>query len=112
LTTQWSSDTCDCIIQYNGRVQWIKSVKHCRLHKNLNGQNHLDTAMAMNKRFNFALGIDYNADNQDYQDLIISKEINKRRIRTENLDNFHEHLPDHHTPTFLENLRNFLRLNP
>jgi len=112
LTTQWFSDTCDCIIQYNSRVSWIKTIKKCRLHKNLNGQNLLDSAMAMNKRFNFALGIDIIADNEDYQKLIISKLVNKKRIRTENLDNFHEHLPDHHTRTFLENLRNFLRLNP
>jgi len=108
--TKWWSDTCDCIIEYNSRAQWIKSYQKCRLHKNLNGQNHLDTALAMNVRFNRAMGIDFIADNDDYHKLLDSKEVNKKRIRTENLDNFHEHLPDHHTNTFLENLRNFLRL--
>jgi len=81
------------------------------LHKRLDGQLLLDTVVAQNKRFNLAFG--FNPTLEDIEEMSISKDINKQRIRQENLDNFHEHLPEHHTRTFFENLKRILgRLNP
>jgi len=109
LTTEWQSDTCDCIISFNQRGNWISTKQKCRLHKLLNGQNLLNEALAMNRRFNLSIT---SPTLDEEEDIITSRTVNKLRIRSENLDNFHEHLPSHHTRTFLENLRNFLRLNP
>lgn len=108
--TIWKVDTCDCIIEYNARLIWIRTIQKCRLHKKLDGQNLLDTVMAQNRRFNLALGT--TPDEIEQEDIILSRQVNKLRIRKENLDNFHEHLAEHHTRTFLENLKRLLRLNP
>jgi len=105
--TIWSPDTCDCVIEYNNRINWVKTFNKCRLHFSLNGQNLLASVLAQNRRFNFSI---INPTEEEQEDIITSREVNKLRIRTENLDNFHEHLPTHHTRTFLENLRNFLRI--
>jgi len=110
LTTVWHCDSCDCIIEYTDRVFWVKSIKKCRLHKNFNGQNHLDQVMAQNQRFNYSIP---NPTEAESEEIAVSREVNKRRIRLENLDNFHEHLPEHHDLTFFENLKRILRrLNP
>jgi len=107
----WRPDTCDCILQINNNYRWVDTKKVCRLHQNLKGQFLVDTVLAQNQRFNLALGRDLN-DVQG-EEIEISKEVNKRRIRTENLDNFHEHLPEHHDLTFFENMKRILgRLNP
>jgi len=106
----WSPDTCDCRIKMNTNWNWIESIRFCRLHKSLRGQNHLDIVMAQNRRFNLAHLVDPNEAERN--EISEAKIVNKKRIRTENLDNFHEHLPDHHPPSFFTNLRNFLRLNP
>jgi len=109
--TTWRPDSCDCIIEYNARINWIQTIQTCRLHRNLKGQLLLDTVLAQNQRFNLALGRDLNDLQRD--EIGISKEVNKRRIRAENLDNFHEHLAEHHDRTFFENLKDTLRrLNP
>lgn len=109
--TTWSPDTCDCILEYNSRINWISTIKKCRLHKSLDGQALLNEVMALNRRFNMAHGI--TPDEIEFQDIAISKEVNVLRIRSENLDNFHEHLPEHHNRTFFENLKRILgRLNP
>lgn len=104
--TRWNPDTCDCIIIYNQRIIWVESVKNCRLHKNLKGQNHLDTVLAQNQRFNSAI---QNPTEADFDETNLSKDVNKLRIRKENLDNFHEHLPEHHDLPFFENLKRILR---
>jgi len=109
--TKWYCDTCDCILSYNPNGFWIKTFKKCRLHKRLDGQNLLDQVLNMNRRFNMALGI--NPTDIENDEITVSKEINVKRIRTENLDNYHEHLPEHHDLTFFENLKRLLgRLNP
>jgi len=81
------------------------------LHKRFDGQILLTTVQLQNRRFNGALGINPTEIEQD--EIQISREVNKRRIRSENLDNFHEHLPTHHDLSFFENLKRILRsLNP
>jgi len=104
--TTWKADTCDCILQFNNRINWISTIKKCRLHKSLDGQNLLDTVLAQNRRFNLSI---INPTEEEQDEISISREVNKIRIRKENLDNFHEHLPEHHTRTFLENLKRILR---
>jgi len=107
--TLWRPDTCDCIIEFNQNVQWIKTVKICRLHKTLRGQNLLDTVLAQNKRFNSAFGVGV-IFTKPQEDLIInSKVVNKLRIRVENLDNFDEHLAFEKSLTFFQNLKRILR---
>jgi len=106
--TIWSPDTCDCVLEYNKNIQWIRTINKCRLHNSLKNQNLLNAVLTQNRRFNLAHGI--NPTQTEIDDLIVSKEVNKLRIRKENLDNFHEHIPEHHTPTFFENLRRRLRI--
>jgi len=111
LANRWKPDTCDCDLEYDDLINWVKTNKKCRLHKRLDGQNLLNQVMGMNQRFNLALGRD--PSDIENEEITISKEINLKRIRTENLDNFHEHLPEHHDLTFFENLKRLLgRLNP
>jgi len=108
--TTWSPDTCDCIIEYNSRINWVNTVQKCRLHKSLDGQALLNEVMAQNRRFNSAIP---NPTEIDFEEMSISKEVNKLRIRKENLQPFHEHLPEHHDIPFFENLKRILsRLNP
>jgi len=108
--TTWKPDTCDCKITYNNRINWVSTENKCRLHKSLNGQNLLDTVMAQNRRFNLAFSI--NPTDNQLEIISISRQVNKLRIRTENLSNFDEHLPFEEPLTFFQNLRRLLRLNP
>jgi len=118
--TIWSPDTCDCKIEYNFRGNWIKSIKKCRLHKLLNGQNHLDTVKAQNQRFNQSITLRVFPDGvtpdaitlENIKRIDESRHVNKLRIRSENLNNFDEHLPHEQTLTFFQNLKRVLRLNP
>jgi len=107
--TRWKPDTCDCIIEYNKNIQWLRTIKRCRLHLRLDRQTLLDEVLAQNRRFNSALGV---IDNEEeLLILTLSKEINKERIRRENLTNFVEDLPDRPeemTVGFWENLRSRL----
>jgi len=107
--TTWTPDTCDCKIEYNPNGNWVNSKDNCRLHKRLNGQIHLDTVRAQNKRFNNAI---QNPNILEEEEIRLTKEVNKLRIRVEDLTNFHEHLPKEHPLTFIQNLRRLLRLNP
>jgi len=109
--TTWFSDTCDCQLEFNKDVMWSKTLRKCRLHKSIDGQNLLNTALAMNQRFNLSLGL--NLTDLQKSEITISKQVNRKRIRSENLDNYHEHLPEHHDLTFFENLKRIIgRLNP
>jgi len=103
--------SCDCIISYNTQVNWVQTFKKCRLHKRFDGQLLLQTALDMSHRFERSLGT--NTTEEEDQEILLSMEVNRRRIRTENLDNFHEHLPEHHPLSFFQNLKRILRsLNP
>jgi len=106
--TTWIPDTCDCRIVYNERIKWVETLEQCRLHKSLNGQNLLDIILAQNRRFNLSLGIDI-TDIQS-EKIVLSKHVNKLRIRVENLVNFDEHLPHEESLTFFQNLRRILRI--
>jgi len=109
--TIWSPDTCDCIIEYNKRGNWIKSHQNCRLHDNLRGQNHKDTVVAQNQRFNMAFPEPL-TDNQR-EITFISKSVNRYRIQAEptrNNPNFDEHLPFEQALTWFQNLRRVLRI--
>ncbi len=106
--TTWSPDTCDCKIEYNKNIQWIRTIKVCRLHKNLKQQNLLGAVLAQNRRFNLSFG-DILTENQEKL-IILSKNVNKLRIRTEDLTNFDEELPFEQPLTFFQNLRKTLRL--
>jgi len=67
--------------------------------------------VAQSQRFNGSLGTVLT--DEIIQEIQAATEVNKIRIRTENLDNFHEHLPEHHDLTFFENLKRLLgRLAP
>jgi len=103
-------DTCDCIIQFNDRVNWIATFQQCRLHKSLLGQNLLDTVIAQNQRFNQVFGDGVLTEEEDTI-IILSKQVNRLRIKTENLDNFIEDLPDRPIEMnvgFWQNLRSLL----
>jgi len=108
--TTWTCDTCDCVITYNNRINWVSTENKCRLHNSFNGQALLNEVMAQNRRFNTAFSINP-TDNQK-EIISISRQVNKLRIRTENLNNFDEHLPFEQPLTFFQNLRRLLRLNP
>jgi len=107
--TIWSPDTCDCKIEYNRNTNWVKTFKKCRLHKRFDGQLLLDNVLEQNRRFNLAFGsIDLTEDQQKL--IRTARDVNKLRIRVENLDNFDEHLPFEQPLTFFQNLRRVLRL--
>jgi len=109
--TRWRPDTCDCIIEFNKRINWTKSIQNCRLHDNIRGQNHLDTVIAQNRRFNTAFP-DPQTENQE-QITQISRQVNKLRIQlepTRNNPNFDEHLPFEQPLTWFQNLRRVLRI--
>jgi len=111
MVIRWDNDTCECVIVYNNRINWVETIEKCRLHNSLDGQNLLDTVIAQNQRFNLAHG--RNPTEAELNDISISKTVNRLRILKENLDNFHEHLPEHHDLTFFENLKRILRrINP
>jgi len=47
----WSPDSCDCELGFsvdrNGQnTGWLASIKNCKLHVGLTGQNHWDTVFA------------------------------------------------------------------
>lgn len=109
--TIWSPDTCDCVIEYNERINWIKSHKNCRLHSNLRNQTHLNTVLAQNRRFNLAFP---NPQTENQIDLIkLSRRVNKLRIRvepTKNNPNFDEELPFEQSLTWFQNMRRVLRI--
>ncbi len=104
--TTWICDSCDCIIEYNKNIKWIKSNNNCKLHKSLKGQNHLDTVIAQNRRFNLSMGDIPNE--QEIRIMSLSKEINKRKIR---IKDFTEDIPDKPEEmvlSFWENIRSRL----
>jgi len=109
--TVWTIDTCDCIIEFNKNVQWIKSINKCRHHIQ-NGQAHLNEVLAQNRRFNSAFGIDPTENQMEI--ISTARELNKLRIRLEPRLNFDEHLP-YEIPvepvnTWIVRLRRLLRL--
>jgi len=71
---------------------------------------HLEQVMAQCRRFSNSIP---NPTEIEKEEVTLAVFVNKKRIRMENLDNFHEHLPEHHDLTFYENLKRILgRLNP
>lgn len=111
--TVWSPDTCDCKIEYDENGEWIKTIKKCRLHQRLKKQDLFIAVMAQNRRFNSSLGDVLNEKQEDK--IALAKEINKLRIKAEDLRNFDEHLPHEVLVikvalTFLQKLRKMLRL--
>jgi len=109
--TIWRPDTCDCIIEYNDKINWIRSIQNCRLHSNLRNQSHLNAVIAQNQRFNLSLGDEQTEEQMTLTNL--SKHVNKLRIRTEptkNNPNFDEDLPHEKPLTFFQNLRRMLRI--
>jgi len=67
---------------------------------------HLDQVSSQCRRFSNSIP---NPTEIDKEEIILALEVNKKRIRMENLDNFHEHLPEHHPLSFFENLKRILR---
>ncbi len=111
--TTWFVDTCDCIIEFNKNIQWIQTVRACRHHEHLRGQNMLNNVLAQSRRFNLAFGNVELTDNQ-IELVITAKELNKLRIRLEPRLNFDEHLP-YEVPaepvlTWIQRLRARLRI--
>jgi len=90
--TLWYPDTCDCFLEFNGNENWIQTWKKCRLHERLKGQALLDTVMAQNRRFNYALGNKPFTKNES-KIMFDAKSQNKLRIQREDLSNFQEDLP-------------------
>ena len=89
MTTRWTVDSCDCIIDFNNNGNWVNSFKKCRHHNHLNGQAHLKTVQSQNRRFNSAFA-DPLTENQ-IELIIVAKQLNKLRIRVESKINFNEH---------------------
>jgi hypothetical protein len=51
--TQWSPDTCGCVIQYfNDDLTHCATVQACPKHQNFSGQAHLDAVTAHNRKRN------------------------------------------------------------
>lgn len=54
--TQWSPDTCDCVINYDSDVVYVSSVRACTKHAaHLGLASHLDTVLAHNRKKNAIL---------------------------------------------------------
>jgi len=108
MTTFWTPSTCDCTIGYNDNVNWVSTVKKCRLHNRFNGQLLLDTVMAQNRRFNY--GFPNPQTEAQVQLIQEASGVNKLRIRLDaDLSNFDEHLPFEKTLSFFQNLKKILR---
>lgn len=102
-----SVDTCDCIIELNDNENWISSKNNCRLHKSLKGQNHVDSVLAQNRRFNYSMGQGALTEEEE-KILTLSKRVNKLKIRS---GDFSEDIPDRPIEMsvgFWQNLRNRL----
>jgi len=56
--TIWKPDTCDCIIEYDSNVNFIKTRKRCNepSHINASGASHLSVLQAHNRAFNLKHG--------------------------------------------------------
>jgi len=105
--TIWKPDSCDCVLEFNEKIKWIESHNNCRLHQSLKGQNHLDSVIAQNQRFNLSLG-NQKLNEEEERILFLSKNINKLKIRT---GDFSENIPDkiiEMKTTFWENIRSRL----
>jgi len=105
--TVWRPDTCDCVIEYNENINWIKSHEFCKLHKSKRGQNHLNQVIAQNQRFNLAFGRGDLLE-EERKILILSKRVNKLKIRS---GDFTEDIPERPiemTIGFWENIRSRL----
>jgi len=108
--TIYSPDTCDCKVEFNDNINWIKTHNVCRLHNGQRGQTLLDSVLAQNRRFNLAFGRSISNPQRELIDA--AKGVNRLRIRKEDLTNFDEHLPSEQPLSFFQNLRRLLRLNP
>lgn len=108
--TIWKPDTCDCKLEYNNRVRWTKTHNKCKLHISLSNQPLLDTVIAQNQRFNLAFN--RSPSESQIEIIALSKRVNQLRIRSEDLTNFDEHLPQEKTLAVFRTLRRLLRLNP
>lgn len=89
----------------------MNTITVCKLHKKLKGQNLLETILAQNRRFNLSLGTSLTEKQAEI--INIAKNVNRLRIRTENLTNFDEELPHEITEeplTFFQNFRRILRI--
>jgi len=81
--TTWEPDSCDCKIEFldpiiNGNVIWVESFKHCRLHKMLRGQTHLDEVLIHNRSFNSRFP---DPTDSEIDVLVTEKETERDRIR-------------------------------
>ena len=48
----WYPDTCQCVIEFDSVVGFIRAYKKCKLHMNLNGKELFDAVVAHNSQFN------------------------------------------------------------
>jgi len=103
----WYVDSCDCVLEINNRMNWIRSIGFCKLHKGLKGQNHLDQVTSQNRRFNYSMGENPIDDEQKL--ISLSKEVNKMKIRA---GDFNEDIPDRPIEdlSYWQQIRNALRL--
>jgi hypothetical protein len=53
--TQWSPDTCGCVIVYDDNLTHRISLNACPKHRGMKGQDHLDVVLAHNRQKNHAL---------------------------------------------------------
>jgi len=105
--TTWTPDTCNCKIEFDDKIQWIKTLEKCRLHQPLEKQALLNAVIAYNQSFNLSLGID--PTEQQQRLITLSKAVTKIKIRQ---GDFSETPPlPIPKPTRLKRLVNFLRLN-
>jgi len=104
--TIWKPDTCDCKIEYNKRINHIKTYTKCRLHQPLENQDLLNEVISYNQSFNLAFGRDELTDEQ-LKVLSLAKRVTKLKIRQ---GDFSEQPPVIITPSLIARLRSFLRL--
>jgi len=77
--TTWAPDSCDCILEFDNNIKWIKSDFKCNLHNNLRGQKHLDAVITHNQSFNLRFGRIVTEDNEKL--IIQDKKAERLRIR-------------------------------
>lgn len=85
MTTIWKSDSCDCILEYDDNINFIKAHSVCKLHIIYKDQQLLDNALSHNQSINIAFKVAKQKevyDNLELKELTDIKKAEKTRIRS------------------------------
>ena len=81
--TIWKPDTCDCRLEYDDNVNFVKSYKKCKLHIVIpDGQGLLNAILAHNQGFNKRLNwVNGKVLDSEMEQNSLEKALEKQRIR-------------------------------